>query len=481
LSGNVMGGNRYNFGVGGDALSHYLHSVDASNLMDGKPVYYFVNQSDMVVNADAYPEVGYLGFVNCANVTVQGLNLTGNGQGLLLAFINDSKITGNKVANNWDGIYLCGSSNNSVSGNNITANDEDGIRLLGSSNNSITGNNITNNESNGIYLYSSSDNTISNNTLMSNRWVGISFQGASIIQLSSNNTIINNTVTGSVCGFQFWGGGEYYNTVENNIVYSNGAGIQLGDNARYNTFRGNTMSNNDYGVYLIGSSYNMFYHNNFAANTHQVNSTSSTSVWDDGYPSGGNYWSDYTSIDLYSGPYQNETGSDGIGDTTYDIDEDNIDGYPLMAPFSTFDAGVWNGVAYNVDVVSNSTISDFYFNPDEGPFIRFGVTAPSPEEAYTTGFCRVTIPKQILWVIDGWTVYYGSLTVDCITFLDENYTYLYFTYQHGYQHVTTIVYILGTHVIPEFPSTMVLALFTLTTLIATTILKKKRKTKTQIP
>ena len=54
-------------------------------------------------------------------------------------------------------------------------------------------------------------------------------------------------------------------------------------------------------------------------------------IWDDDYPSGGNYWSDYTGVDEYSGPYQNETGSDGIGDTPYVIDENNQDNYPFMS------------------------------------------------------------------------------------------------------------------------------------------------------
>ncbi|MEM2569530.1 MAG: hypothetical protein QXT67_06305, partial [Candidatus Bathyarchaeia archaeon] len=50
-------------------------------------------------------------------------------------------------------------------------------------------------------------------------------------------------------------------------------------------------------------------------------------------PSGGNYWSDYTGADLYSGPYQNMTGSDGLGDAPYIIDADNRDRYPLMKPY----------------------------------------------------------------------------------------------------------------------------------------------------
>jgi hypothetical protein len=59
-----------------------------------------------------------------------------------------------------------------------------------------------------------------------------------------------------------------------------------------------------------------------------------TNVWDNGYPSGGNYWSDYNGTDLLLGSGQNETGSDGIGDTPYVIDANNRDNYPLMKPYA---------------------------------------------------------------------------------------------------------------------------------------------------
>ncbi len=48
-------------------------------------------------------------------------------------------------------------------------------------------------------------------------------------------------------------------------------------------------------------------------------------MWDDGYPSGGNYWSDYKGVDA---------NGDGIGDTPHVIDEYNKDRYPLMAPIA---------------------------------------------------------------------------------------------------------------------------------------------------
>jgi len=100
-----------------------------------------------------------------------------------------------------------------------------------------------------------------------------------------------------------------------------------------NRISGNNITNHYDGIWLHSSN-NRFYHNNFVSNTDQVYSYESINVWDDGYPSGGNYWSDYTGVDLYSGPNQNEPGSDGIGDTPYVIDVDNQDRYPFMNPWT---------------------------------------------------------------------------------------------------------------------------------------------------
>jgi parallel beta-helix repeat protein len=102
-----------------------------------------------------------------------------------------------------------------------------------------------------------------------------------------------------------------------------------------NTVSGNTITKNGYGVYLGSSSGNKFYHNNFINNTHQVINTtpSYANSWDNGYPSGGNYWSDYKGVDVKRGPKQDQPGSDGIGDTPYVIDANNTDRYPLMNPW----------------------------------------------------------------------------------------------------------------------------------------------------
>jgi hypothetical protein len=76
--------------------------------------------------------------------------------------------------------------------------------------------------------------------------------------------------------------------------------------------------------------------------------------WDVDYPSGGNYWSDYGGVDVYSGPYQNETGSDGIGDTPYILDENNIDHYPLMNYYTPIHNVAIADVAPSKNVVGQS-------------------------------------------------------------------------------------------------------------------------------
>jgi len=50
----------------------------------------------------------------------------------------------------------------------------------------------------------------------------------------------------------------------------------------------------------------------------------SPNTFDNDYPSGGNYWSNYTGYDA---------NDDGIGDTPYVIDANNRDKYPLMSPY----------------------------------------------------------------------------------------------------------------------------------------------------
>jgi parallel beta-helix repeat protein len=90
----------------------------------------------------------------------------------------------------------------------------------------------------------------------------------------------------------------------------------------------NIFQKNNVAINLTESSTgNVIYHNNFDGNVYQaIISMSGQNIWDDGYPSGGNYWSDYMIV--Y--PNAKEIDASRIWDTQYVINADNVDHYPLM-------------------------------------------------------------------------------------------------------------------------------------------------------
>lgn len=171
--------------------------------------------------------------------------------------------------------------------------------------NNITDSILTHNEY-GIFVgYVSSENYIAKNNFSQNTGSGIYLASA------YNNTIVHNTFVGNECGL-----------CSENITHNN--------TVAYNDFIGNGRSS---GLDIWGWSWtrdNRMYHNNFFGSGYA--SDGGENVWDNGYPSGGNYWFDYAGEDNFHGPDQDIPGGDGIGDTPYVIDNDTSDRYPLTSP-----------------------------------------------------------------------------------------------------------------------------------------------------
>jgi len=196
----------------------------------------------------------------------------------------------------------------------------------------ITNNTVSNNGDCGIRLYSSFDNIIAENSLYDNLYGIYLFYGGNNIILK-NNASINVQVGVVVLSSNL-------NTLENNVIMFNSEGIWL--SSENCTVVNNIISGNAYGVVTPSSINNMIYHNSFINNTNQADDTENNS-WDSGYPSGGNYWSDYTGSDVFSGSNQDIPGSDGIGDLPYNSTTGqgilggagNQDNYPLMEPGGT--------------------------------------------------------------------------------------------------------------------------------------------------
>ncbi len=91
-----------------------------------------------------------------------------------------------------------------------------------------------------------------------------------------------------------------------------------------------------YGISLNPALYTNIYHNNFINNTQQAYiAEDSKTYWDNEYPSGGNYWSDYDGVDA---------DGDGIGDDPYLIDSSNVDNFPLT---TRHNASHWSKLKFN--------------------------------------------------------------------------------------------------------------------------------------
>jgi len=158
--------------------------------------------------------------------------------------------------------------------------------------------------------------------------------------------------------------------VQRSNIVINGNGYTLQGNQSGNglslpgisnvTIKNTNIENFTFGISLSSSSNNAIYHNNFMNNTNQVGIYNSTNTWHNGYPSGGNFWSSYNGTDLYGGPYQNQTGYDGIGDTPYIIGGNDTDRYPLMEPLSglgILEVQTQAGSNVSVSPVGNVTVT----------------------------------------------------------------------------------------------------------------------------
>lgn len=195
----------------------------------------------------------------------------------------------------------------------------------------------SNQQNNGIMLLDVSNGRIENTTIYQN-WHGIRLAGVTNLILFNNNISSNQFYGILVPSLDFSPYPSTNMTINGNIVSKNLVGIAVYSSTNSSIVENEISQNSDLGISLYDSERIQVYHNNIVENTFSGNNDpgSPDNQWDNGYPSGGNYWSDYTGTDNCSGPDQTVCdGPDGIGDTPYPLFEQSKDRYPLMSPYDT--------------------------------------------------------------------------------------------------------------------------------------------------
>ena len=348
------------FEVDGGLLPDYIHDIDTSNMVDGKPIYYLVNAESRVI--DSTSDAGYVAAINSSGITVRDLTMRNSSQGVLFYHTNDSRIENVGIYNSGYGIMLGDSHGNYVANNTMNSTYGFAIRLSSSSDNTLQSNTVNSTYEAAIYLYSSGDNLLVGNTV--NQTGGV----AVFLDSSGGNTLESNSVNSDYLGILVIGYSreDYNNSIDTSNTLNekpihyyydlHGAIIQgldtthltvaCSDNVTIrnnnimagdlvflpflndSTITGNTVQDNYLGTYLYTlSSNNTLYYNNFIDNTGgNAYDEGIYNQWDSG--SAGNYWSDYAG---------NDTDGDGIGDDPYYIQgyAGSVDRYPLMHSWNT--------------------------------------------------------------------------------------------------------------------------------------------------
>ncbi|MCZ2809620.1 MAG: PQQ-binding-like beta-propeller repeat protein [Candidatus Bathyarchaeota archaeon] len=304
--------------------------IDKSLLLIGED-----SRTTTIVGVGTHPMGWYNTIsVNANGVTISGFTINETGAGAISGInlhCNRTQITDNNI-NTYYGIIAVGSHNN-ITENNLThQNTVFAIDCSGSFN-TISLNNIINvNE--GIEL-SGSFNTVAENSIIGTRSYSI------ILENGDSNTIARNNIADSYEAFALKSGS--YNIVfGNNVTASKRYAIWV-HQLDHSIIYGNHIADNPVGISLTGTHYdaenNTFYNNNFVNNDQHVAVLSGyVNYWDNGYPSGGNYWDDYNGDDI---------NQDGIGDFAYEIAVYNRDFFPYMAPINFSDFSTWNEVIHD--------------------------------------------------------------------------------------------------------------------------------------
>jgi parallel beta-helix repeat protein len=299
--------------------------------------------------------------IRANNTTVSGFKIRAaedaDVAGIYLAGCTNCTIDNNDVSENYLGIYLSNSKNNTILSNRVNSNERYGIQLVRSesnlllnntadsnnhgivvenncSNNNLTGNLADSNLDYGFYLINSSGNTLNNNTATENN-MGIHLRNSNKSVISGNNVFRN-------FNYGIWMSISNYSTISGNNVNKTNYGIHL-DSSDNNILYGNVIASNyALGLSMCGACdsntvFNNYFNNNLNTdiknrkNALNIKKTEGTNIVGGPYIAG-NFWASP------GGTGFSETAPDGDGNGIADVvyNETNVTDYlPLVSESSS--------------------------------------------------------------------------------------------------------------------------------------------------
>jgi len=310
ITGNIMNGS--GLLIMNVDIKETTYNIDQSNLVNGKILYYYVNENSLTQNN--FTNAGQIYMYNCSDVSFSNLDLSRSTVGLMINNCNNLTVSNINSSYNLFTAFMINNCNNSKFSELTIKNcTYYGFYLIFSHNTIISNSNLTNNHY-AFYLQYCLNLTLAGN-YFDNNLESITMQSC------SNGTLINNTINNSktISSIIYYGGNalimsgsSHNNFTGNKVLNSEKIGIRFDGDSNYNTFLRNTIAyNNQYGVFVIsgGNINNTFYLNNFTGNGVNAEDNGDNNRWDDGFA--GNYWDDYFGVDI--------NPIDGIGDSSHPI------------------------------------------------------------------------------------------------------------------------------------------------------------------
>jgi len=390
LTKNILTSEGKELNFGGVSLSYSSsqedlasYTIDTTNLINGKPIYYYANEKGLGPND--FLNAGQIILVNCNDSLISNVNITGVYQGITIMYGNNNTILNSSLDNTYHGILVITNSFDNVISGNIMKNCYNGIALY-YDNNTLISRNIIEKSYYGILIGSVYNSTVSEN-IVSNSGMGIT------ISIGNNTKITKNNLEDNEKGIYL--SSSSGNIVSRNIIRNNKEnGVYISEN-----------------IDPSPSTQNLFFQNSFLNNSVHAYDNGINNYWNNSII--GNYWDNYTGID---------SNDDGIGDTphTFQNSTDYLPIVDITAPTIIINSPIslevfgesapdfnveitdilldtmWykidNGFT-NITLISNGTINQVLWDslPEGNIIIRFYAN----DSAGNIEFAEVTIKKDV--------------------------------------------------------------------------------------